>query len=126
MEADFNHANKEIFGYRMLQNVRKHQLMPEEVYSKPNKTADDGTLAKVLFFDITRQTRLSAGISSVDAANCYDRVAHAIASLTFQAFGVPEKAVHAMLTTIEEMKYFLRTAYGDSKKFRGHKILVKF
>ena len=34
--------------------------------------------------------------------------------------------MHAMLTTIEEMKYFLRTAYGDSKKFRGHKILVKF
>ena len=50
MEADFNHVNKEIFGYRMLQNVRKHQLMPEEVYSKRNKTADDGTLAKVLFF----------------------------------------------------------------------------
>ena len=62
----------------------------------------------------------------MDAANCYDRVAHPIASLTFQAFGVPEKAVHAMLTTIEEMKYFLRTAYGDSKNFRGHKILVKF
>ena len=31
-----------------------------------------------------------------------------------------------MLYTIEEMKYFLRTAYGDSKNFRGHKISVKF
>ena len=68
MEADFNHANKEIFGYRMLQNAGKYQLMPEEVYSERNKTADDGTLAKVLFFDITRQTRLSAGIGSVDSS----------------------------------------------------------
>ena len=61
----------------------------------------------------------------MDAANCYDRVTYAIASLTFLAFGVPEKAVHAMRTTIKEMKYFLRTACGDSKNFRGHKMLVK-
>ena len=29
MEADFNHSNKEIFGSRMLDNVRKYGLMPE-------------------------------------------------------------------------------------------------
>ena len=54
-------------------------------------------------------------ISSVDAANCYDGIAHAITSLVFHDFGVPEKAIETMLTAIEEMKYFLRTAYGDSK-----------
>ena len=63
--------------------------------------ADDGTLAKVLFYDIVRQIRLSEGISSVDAENCYDRISHAIASLVFQAFGVPEKAIENMLTAIE-------------------------
>ena len=31
-----------------------------------------------------------------------------------------------MLSTIEEMKYYLRTAYGDSKNFRRHKISLKF
>ena len=31
-----------------------------------------------------------------------------------------------MLSTIEEMKYYLRTAYGDSKNFRGKKVSVKF
>ena len=62
----------------------------------------------------------------VDAANFHDIVAHAIASLLFQAYGVPEEAVQTMLSTIEEMKYYLRTAYGDSKNFRGHKISVKF
>ena len=126
MKADFNHSNKKIFGERMLDNMRKHGLMPEEIYSERGKVPDDGTLAKVLFYDVARQTRLSAGVSSVDAANCYDSVAHAIASLTCQAFGVPAEAVHSMLTTIENMKYYLRTAYGDSKNFRGHKIVVKF
>ena len=31
-----------------------------------------------------------------------------------------------MLTAIEEMKYFLRTAYGDSKNFYGSTIESKF
>jgi hypothetical protein len=31
-----------------------------------------------------------------------------------------------MLTAIEEMKYFLRTAYGDSKEFAGSTIEVKY
>ena len=84
--------------------------------SERNKTTDDGTLAKVIFLDIARQTRLYAGLSLVDAAQCYDSVAHAIASLMVQAFGVPEETVHSMLATIEEMKYFLRTAYGDSSR----------
>ena len=70
--------------------------------------------------------RLTAGLALVDAANFYDSVAHAIASLVFQAYGVPEEAVQSMLSTIEEMKYYLRTAYRDSKNFRGHKISVKF
>ena len=35
-------------------------------------------------------------------------------------------AVQTMLQTIEKMKYFLRTAYGNSKRFRGSKIGLKF
>ena len=61
--------------------------MCEEIYSEKNRIADDGGLAKVLFYDVVRQARVSAAIASVDAANCYDRIAHAIASLVFQACG---------------------------------------
>jgi hypothetical protein len=52
MEADFNATNTTIYGIRMLANVRKYKLMPEEVYSKRNRLADDDTLSKVLFYDI--------------------------------------------------------------------------
>ena len=126
MEADFNFSNKLIYGVRMMNNVRKHDWMPEEIYSEKGKTADDGTLAKVLFYDIVRQSRVSAGLSSIDAANCYDSIAHAIASLVFQAFGVPEEAIASMLTAIQDMKCFLRTAYGDSKHCTGSTIELKF
>ena len=126
MEANFNFANKKIYGGRMSDNVRKYNLMPEEIFSERNRMADDGNLEKVLFYDIVRQLRVSAGISSVDAANGYDSISHEIASLIFQAFGLLEKDIETMLTEIEEMKYFLRTSYGDSKEYVGSTIEVKF
>ena len=42
MEADFNAVNKIIFGNRMLDNLRKHRLMRDEIFSKRNRMADDG------------------------------------------------------------------------------------
>ena len=88
IEVDFKFSNKTIYGGRMLDNVRKCNLIPEEIFSERNRMADDGTLAKLLFYDIVRQLRVSLGISSVDAANYYDSISHAITSLFFQAFGV--------------------------------------
>ena len=126
MEADFNFSNKLIYGVRMMDNVRRYGHMPDEIYSEKGKTADDGSLAKVLFYDIVRQSRVAAGLSSIDAANCYDSIAHAIASLVFQAFGVPAEAIESMLKALEDMKYFLRTAYGDSKRAVGSRLEVKF
>ena len=100
--------------------------MPEEIYSEKGKTDDDCYLSKVILYDIVQQARTSAALSSIDAANCYDSIAHVIASLVFQAFGVTLEAVSSMLTAIEEMKYFLWAAYGDSKNFSGSTIDIKF
>ncbi len=109
----------------MLQKARQHRLMSEEVFSERNKMADDSTLTKVLTYNIIRQTRRSAGIALVDADNCYNQIAHAIASLVFQAFGVPLSATESMLTTIQEMKFFLRTGFGDSTDFASSKLEIK-
>jgi hypothetical protein len=100
MEANLNCSTKTILGIQMLDEARRQNLMPEEVFSEHNKMADDGTLTKVLTYDIICQTRRSAGLALVDADNCYNRIAHAIASLVFQAFSVPLSALEAMLTTI--------------------------
>jgi hypothetical protein len=48
LEADSNCAYKIIFGYRMMENARHHNLMPTEIYSKRGRQADEGTLAKPL------------------------------------------------------------------------------
>jgi hypothetical protein len=125
MEGNFNATNKIVYGTRMLENARKHQLMPDEIFCKRNRMADNGTLCKMLFYDITRQARAPAAITLVDASNCYDRIAHAMASLVFQAFRVPTTTIESMLGAIENMKFFLQKGFGDSKSFAGGGISIK-
>ncbi len=67
MEADFNAPNKILYGVRMMQNAREHHLMPEEIYNKKNRMADNRTLTKTLFYDVTCQARVPAAIASIDA-----------------------------------------------------------
>jgi hypothetical protein len=119
MEADFNATNKAIYGVCMLANVRKYKLMPEEVYSERNHLADDRTLSKVHFYNIVRQLQRPAGLALVDLDNCYNHIAHPMASMVFQSFGVLALAIESMLTTIQNMKFFLRTGYGDSANYAG-------
>ena len=57
MEVDFIARNKTIYGIRMLANARRYRLMPEEVFSEWNCLADDGTLSKIIIFEIARQLR---------------------------------------------------------------------
>jgi hypothetical protein len=42
-----------------------------------------------------------------------------MASMVVQSFGVPTPAIESMLTTIQNMKFFLRTGYGDSAAYAG-------
>jgi hypothetical protein len=119
MEADLNATNKIEYGVRMLTNIRKYRLMPDEIYSERNRLADDGTLSKVIFYDIVQQLRRLACLAAVDADNCYDRISHPIASMTFQAFRVPTAAIESMLSTIQDMRFYLQTGFGDSEQFAG-------
>jgi hypothetical protein len=80
--------------------------MANKIFSKKNRMADNGTLAKTLFYDLVCQSRCPAGLSLVDANNCYDRIVHANASLVCQSFGVPQEAIGSMLRMIQEMKFF--------------------
>ena len=65
MEAVFNAMNKEVYGVWMLDN----KLTPEEIFSKQNCTADNGGLAKMLFYNTTCQVRTPAAIASMDTSN---------------------------------------------------------
>ncbi len=100
MEANFNATNKTVYGIQMLANVPKYKLMPEEIYSERNCLADDGMLSKILFYEIVHQLCWPAGPATFYADNCYKCIAHSIALMIFQAFGILTKAIALMLLTI--------------------------
>jgi hypothetical protein len=58
-------------------------------------------------------------LASVHADNCYDRIAHPMASMAFQSFGVPTKAIKLVHSTIQNMKFFLRMGFGNSVGYAG-------
>ena len=97
LEADFNFHNKLIFGSRMLDLARQHDLVPEEIYNEKGRTAEDAILQQVLMYDIARVTKRPLVVAQVDAAQCYDRVALAMAALTLRAFKVHNSSVLGML-----------------------------
>ena len=100
IEADFNFHNKLIFGQRIMELARQHVMVPEEVYSEKGKTAEDAILHQVLIYDLARQLRRPLLVASVDASQGYDRIAHAMASLTLRAYKVRQSSVLAMLHPI--------------------------
>jgi hypothetical protein len=55
MKGNFDATNKIVYGVRMMRNAQGHHLMPKEIFSEKNRMADNGTLCKTLFYDITRQ-----------------------------------------------------------------------
>merc|ERR1711884_401283 len=94
--------------------ARRHSIVPEEIFSEKERTAEDAVLAQVLAYDIARQKRAPFIVASVDAAQCYDRIAHSIAVLLLRASKVPESSIRCMLKPLCEMEFFICTAVGES------------
>ena len=59
-------------------------MIPEEIFSEKGKTAEDAILQQVLVYNIARQLKHPLIVASVDAVQCYDRVAHAMTALTLR------------------------------------------
>lgn len=119
LEADFNWLNKLVFAKRMMDQAYDKGLIPVEQFARRGTQASNGVLCKVLFCDMMRALHEMAGIPSVDLGNCYDAVAHAIASIALQAFKVPLATVVLSLSVLQTMTFFLRTGYGVSQTGYG-------
>ena len=119
MEADFNFGNKILIGKRMMDVAHATDQIPDEIYSTRGNQASLMSLSRRLLMDLTRMKRVILVVTSVDAHTCYDRIAHSVASIACQRLDVNPSVVITMFNTIQKMKFFLRTAYGDSSQSYG-------
>lgn len=117
LEANFAEGCRFIFSKRMMANAKSKHITPETQYARKGGKAIDGALQKVLMLDHFRMTR-TAGIGFAnDLMDCYDRVVHSSAALAMRRLGVNTTAIQCLLTTLQNMKNYLRTAYGDSDSY---------
>ncbi len=94
-------------------------IVPAEQFAKRGSQAAHGVLASGLFCDIAQARHKTGAIKSVDLANCFDAVAHPIASIALQSFKVRKVMVAMMLYVLKTMQWFLKTAFGQRETSFG-------
>jgi hypothetical protein len=101
--------------YRAIQK----DIIPEEQFAKRGSQATKGVFTSGLFCDIARALHQTTAIESIDFANCYDVVTHLIASIALQSFKVCKVMVAMMLSVLQTMKWYLKSAFGQSPTHDG-------
>jgi len=119
LEADFNWMNKMIFAKRMIGMALERKLIPGECFSKRGSNCISAVMTKIFVCDESRIHHHDAVFEGCDFADCYDRIAHNVAGISLRAWGVPQPAINILLETMETMRFFLRTGFGESKQSYG-------
>ena len=119
--ALFNENNKKLGRDTMYHAEQAGALPPEQHGSRKFMCANILALEQVLGFDILRQKRLAAAHVSLDASQCFDRMAHTPTALSMIHHGAPEPAVRSMFETLQLAEHRVATAYGPSQTTYGGK-----
>ncbi len=119
LKADFNWMNKMIFAKRMIGMALERKLIPGECFLKRGSNCISAVMTKIFICDETRIHHHDAVFEVCDFADCYDRIAHNVAGISLQSWGVPQPAINILLKTMQTMRFFLWTGFGESKQSYG-------
>ncbi len=119
MEGDFTFYNKWIFGHVAVNKLYEIGYVPEDQYSKKGHTVEVSKFDNRLTMDLSRQFCQPLVAVSADTDKCYDKNNHIIMSLLLLANGGNKGLIKAMLSCIQEMRFFQRTGCGNSSTFMG-------
>ena len=118
-EADFNFLLKKIFAQRLMARAIENDTLPIEFYSMKGKSAKEAIITRTLWCDINRLEHRSFAVVSADLSQCFDMIGHSQCSLAMQAQGCPIKPISIMLFTLQNMNYWIRSAYGETPRHRS-------
>jgi hypothetical protein len=119
MEGDFNYMNKWVFGHEAINKLYTLGYIPGNQYSQKESTAEDARMDNRLTMDISRQLKQPLATMAADVDKCYDRINHIIMLFFLLAMVGTIGPIVAMLHPIQAMKFYQRTARGDSTTFMG-------
>ena len=117
-QADHNHNNK-FLGKEMMSHALKNSCIAPEQYSVTGKKAISHALNKTLLFDNIRYNKGCLSLTSCDLKSCYDRIVHNPAMLALRSCGVPKQPLISFFSSLQNVKYYTRTAFGISDETFG-------
>ena len=94
-------------------------ITEEDLGSRKYHISIEVPLCRRLLKDRIRRLRKPGGLSSTNAAQCYDKVVNLFASLEAYSFGIPLPTLSMLLSTIHTMELLLRTGFGDLEHSYG-------
>ena len=93
----------------------ENKTLPQEFFAMKEKSAKDAIITRTLYCDTLRLQHQSFAVVSADLSQCFDMIGHSQCSLGMQAQGCPIKPITIMLFALQNMNYWIRSAYGDAK-----------
>ena len=101
LEADFNASNKIIFNSRMIPIIETSNNIPHKIVGdRQSQSALYIAINKKVITDIVNQAKFPYIIVSVNASNCFDRVAHPISTIICKHFGLPMEYISTFFSMI--------------------------
>ena len=115
IEADLNMCLRIIFGRRLVQRAEQAGTIPSSQWgSRPNRSSTDCVFLKRLSYDGLIILKREGIVFNNDAKAAFDRMVPSIGGMALRRLGASKNAVEALLRTLENMKYQIRTALGIS------------
>ena len=121
MEADFNTFNGIIFAKCMINQVEEQGWIPLECCARQDHEAIKVGLNQKLALNISQLCHQPMAISSVDATQCYNHMAHNTSSICVQWWEVDPIMIGIMLLMIQLMEFYLHMAFCDSMECFSHR-----
>jgi hypothetical protein len=125
LKADYNWLNKYVFSKCMMDRVFEEDIVLVEQFAKQGSQASEGIITLGFFCDIVCALHCTMAIKSVNSANCYDAVAHPIASIALQLFKVRKVMVAMMLSVLQTMKWYLKLAFEKAQPSLGGRKMIR-
>lgn len=119
-EADFN-LFMAVKWRQLIRLVDNNDLVNGGQYGgRPGCEAQSLTLLEELKYDLAHMTRRTLFNFDNDASSCYDRIVVPLASLVNRKYGLHRKVVAVHAQTLQEARFYLKTAAGISESYYSH------
>jgi hypothetical protein len=103
----------------MIGSALERNLIPGECFSKKGSDCINAIMTKIFICNESRIYHHNACIAGNNFGDCYDWAAHPVAAISLRSVGVPQPAINILLKTMETMRFYLHTGFGESKTSYG-------